>query len=109
MIILTEKAIEKAKEIAASEEIERPNLRVKVIGGKCAGLQYDMYFDDIPPTDFDEIFENDGIQIICDPLSFQYLNGVEIEWVDNITSQGFKFNNPNISRSCGCGASFSVD
>lgn len=106
MITLTEQAIEKAKEILESEKIEVPNIRVRVIGGGCAGFQHDMYFDDIPPTDLDETFNCDGILIVCDPLSFQYLDGAEISWVDSITSQGFQFNNPNITSSCGCGSSF---
>ncbi len=72
-----------------------------------AGFSYDMYFEE-ESTDFDETFEQDGVKIICDPLSLQYLDGVEIGFKDELVAAGFTFDNPNVTSSCGCGSSFSV-
>lgn len=107
MITLTSKAIEMIKNIAISEGIEHNNIRVKIIGGGCAGFSYDMYYEEAP-TDFDEIVEQDGIKVIIDPLSLQYLEDVEIDFATNTVGSGFKFNNPNIKSTCGCGSSFSA-
>lgn len=106
MITITEEAIEKAKEVAEAEGITDLFIRVKILGGGCAGFKYDMYFEEVPPMELDEVFDHDGIKIVCDPLSFQYLDGTEISWEENLLSGGFKFNNPNVSSKCGCGSSF---
>ena len=107
MITITIKAADKIKEIATDEGLEGQNLRVRIIGGGCAGFSYDLYFDDKDPLLLDEEFEDNGIKVVCDPLSYQYLNGVEIDYIDHDFSSGFKFNNPNVSSSCGCGMSVS--
>lgn len=107
MITLTEKAIAKIKEIGLDEELKLL-IRVKTIGGGCNGFENDMYFDELEPTDFDEVYEFDGIKIICDQLSLQYMDGTEIDWEDGEFNQGFRFKNPNISSQCGCGKSFSI-
>ncbi len=108
MIHITENAASKVLEIAAAEDFGGRPLRVKVIGGGCAGFSYDLYFSEDDPLPMDEVFEDKGVTIMVDPLSFQYLDGVEIDYLDGPFASGFKFINPNISSSCGCGSSFSV-
>lgn len=107
MIHITEKAAKKIEEISNEEGIGHYSVRVKVIGGGCAGFTYDMFFDDTV-GEMDEVFELDGVKVITDPLSFQYLDEVVIDYLDGPISAGFKFNNPNTTGSCGCGSSFSV-
>jgi iron-sulfur cluster assembly protein len=82
-------------------------LRVGVVGGGCSGLSYKMDFDDeVKPMD--QVFEDKGIKIVCDLKSFLYLVNTELEFSDGLNGKGFYFNNPNASRSCGCGESFAV-
>ncbi len=107
MIHLTEKAVQKLLEISDAEGFETCTIRVKVVGGGCAGFSYDMTFED-KVGELDEVMEQDAIKIISDPMSFQYIDEVEIDYVDSPIGAGFKFNNPNASGSCGCGSSFSV-
>lgn len=107
MISISEKAVAKIKEIAAGEGITHNTVRVRVVGGGCAGFSYDMFYDETP-GELDEIHEQDGVKVIIDPLSFQYLEGMEIDYVTGPFGDGFKFNNPNVTGSCGCGSSFSV-
>lgn len=107
MITITEKAADKVKEIADAEALHGQGLRLRVIGGGCAGFSYDLYFED-KPTDLDESFEDKGVLLYVDPLSFQYLEGTQIDYVESLHGAGFKFENPNIKGSCGCGSSFSV-
>ena len=107
MISLTSLAAEKVKEIANEEGLESQGLRLRVIGGGCAGFQYDLFFED-SPAPVDETFDSHGIELYVDPLSFQYLDGTEIDFVETVLGAGFKFNNPNVSGTCGCGSSFQV-
>jgi iron-sulfur cluster insertion protein len=107
MLALTEKAAEKVREIAKAESLEGQGLRVQVKGGGCSGFQYDLYFDE-KPTEMDEVIEIQGVQIFMDPLSMQYLEGTQIDYVEGLHGAGFKFENPNVKGSCGCGSSFSV-
>jgi iron-sulfur cluster insertion protein len=107
MITITEKAAEKVKEIADEEGLRGQGLRLRVIGGGCAGFNYDLYFEQ-EPTGMDEAFEDRGIKMYVDPLSFQYLDGTEIDYVETLHGSGFKFKNPNSTSTCGCGQSFSV-
>jgi iron-sulfur cluster insertion protein len=107
MISITQIAADKVNQIAGEEGLEGQGLRLRVIGGGCAGFQYDLYFEEAP-TEFDEQFESRGIQLYVDPLSFQYLDGTEIDYVDGAMGSGFKFGNPNVSSTCGCGSSFNV-
>ena len=105
---ITEKAAEAVINIAKGEGLEGQALRLKVIGGGCAGFSYDLYFEDAI-SDMDEVFESNGIKLCCDTLSFQYLDGCEIDYLDRgISGSGFKFNNPNVTSTCGCGSSFSA-
>src|SRR6185436_6079154 len=107
MITITDAAAEKVQEIAAAEDLAGQGLRLRVIGGGCAGFSYDLYFED-KPTEFDEQFEDRGIKLYIDPLSFQYLDGTEIDYVEGLHGSGFKFSNPSVKSTCGCGSSFSV-
>lgn len=109
---LTELAAEKVHEIRAAENEEAENipphfvLRVKVAGGGCSGFQYDLFFDEGDANDY--VFETQGIKLAADQMSFMYLMGTSIDYVDGLQGAGFKFNNPNVTGSCGCGSSFSV-
>lgn len=106
-LALTKVAAEKVTEIREAEGIEdNYALRVKVIGGGCAGFQYDLYFDE--SADGDNIFLSHDVHLVIDQMSFMYLMGTEIDYVDGLQGAGFKFNNPNTTGSCGCGSSFSV-
>jgi iron-sulfur cluster insertion protein len=107
MLYITEKAAKKIKELSNEEGIGHYSVRVKVIGGGCAGFSYDMCFDD-KVGELDEVCELDDVKVISDPLSFQYLDEAVIDYQDGLISAGFKFNNPNATGSCGCGSSFSV-
>lgn len=108
MIGLTERA---AKEVARIiDEQKLPDgtaLRVGVKGGGCSGFSYTLGFDD-SISEVDQVTELLGVRIVCDPKSFLYLNGTEIDFEDNLMGRGFKFGNPNAAKSCGCGESFSV-
>ena len=82
-------------------------LRVSVKGGGCSGLSYNLDFDNEEKTG-DQFFEDNGIKITLDMKSFLYLAGTELDFTDGLNGKGFNFNNPNASRTCGCGESFSV-
>jgi len=107
MITITDKAAAKVNEIAQAEDLNGQGLRLRVIGGGCAGFSYDLYFED-KPTDMDELFEDKGVKLYVDPLSYQYLENTEIDYVEGVHGSGFKFVNPNAKTSCGCGSSFSA-
>jgi iron-sulfur cluster assembly protein len=82
-------------------------LRVSVVGGGCSGLSYKMDFDnEVKPMD--QVFEDKGIKLVTDLKSFLYLVNTELEFSDGLNGKGFYFDNPNASRSCGCGESFAV-
>lgn len=110
MISITEKAAAKVKEISDSEGIGHYSVRVKVMGGGCAGFTYDMFYED-KASDMDEVVEfkdiDPDIKLIIDPISFQYLEDTTIDWLESSFGGGFKFLNPNVTGSCGCGNSVS--
>lgn len=106
MITLTEIAKQKLKEIAESEGLENQFVRVKLKGGGCSGMMHDMEFTD-QKLDTDELLEFDGIKIIIDPISNQYLENTTIDYLDALMGGGFKFISPDIVTSCGCGKSVS--
>ena len=107
MITLTDRAASKIKEILKSENREGSSLRFGIRGGGCSGFTYTLTFED-NKTASDQIFEDKEIQIIVDPKSFIYLKGTELDYSESLTESGFIFNNPNVTRSCGCGSSFQV-
>ena len=107
LVKLTARAAEKVKAIRAEENIEASlGLRLKVIGGGCSGFSYDLYFDQ--PQEVDQAFESQGVRMLCDQMSLMYLVGTEIDFVESVQGSGFKFTNPNVKSTCGCGSSFSV-
>src|SRR5262245_7170588 len=107
LVSLSDKAAEKVKEIRGEENIEESYaLRLKVQGGGCWGFSYDLYFDQ--PQETDGPFQVKGVKLICDEMSVMYLMGTEIDYVEGLHGAGFKFNNPNVKSTCGCGSSFSV-
>lgn len=106
-VCLTAMAAEKVREIQQSEKIEANyGLRLRIVGGGCSGFSYDLYFDQA--GDGDKALESHGVRIVVDPMSLQYLMGTEIDYVEGLHGAGFKFNNPNVKATCGCGSSFSV-
>ena len=107
LIGLSDKAAQKIAEIRGEENIEDSYaLRLKVQGGGCSGFSYDLYFDQ--STEMDRGFEVKGVKLIADQMSLMYLVGTEIDYVEGLQGAGFKFNNPNVKTTCGCGSSFSV-
>jgi iron-sulfur cluster insertion protein len=107
LVKLTTRAAEKVKSIRAEEKIEDGfGLRLKVMGGGCSGFAYDLFFDQA--QDVDQSFESQGIKMLCDQMSLMYLVGTEIDFIEDVQGSGFKFNNPNVKSTCGCGSSFSV-
>jgi iron-sulfur cluster assembly protein len=108
MITLTNRAASEIKRIVAEQKLpDAVALRVGVKGGGCSGFSYTLGFDDrIAETD--QVFEVDDVRVVCDPKSFLYLNGTQIDFEDNLMGRGFKFGNPNAAKTCGCGESFAV-
>jgi iron-sulfur cluster assembly protein len=106
---ITEKAIKRIRAAMAKEGISptEGGLRLGVMGGGCSGLSYSIKFD-TKPRERDRIFEFDGVRVFVDPKSFLYLHGMTLDYEETLMRQGFNFINPNSTRSCGCGSSFSA-
>lgn len=104
MLYITEKAANKIREISDDEGIGYYIVRVKVLGGGCAGMTHDLFFDD-QINEMDEITEFDGIKVIVDALSFQYLDEATVDYAETDFERGFKIKSPNIKSECGCGKS----
>ena len=107
-ITLTKKAEDKVKEILLDQPEPFAGLRIQVVGGGCSGFQYRMGFDKNFNDQNDEVFEFGGLKVFIDKSSLLYMDGSEVDYVEGLHGAGFKFNNPNVSGSCGCGSSFSV-
>jgi iron-sulfur cluster assembly protein len=108
VIILTDRAVKELHRILQEQKLpEVTALRVGVKGGGCSGFSYTLGFDD-QISETDQLTEVDGVRVVCDPKSFLYLNGTQIDFEDTLMGRGFKFGNPNASKTCGCGESFSV-
>ena len=105
-ISLSERAAAKIRSLLAQQEKESGGLRVKVVGGGCSGLQYKMDLDVERPGD--KVFGDAEAKILVDRKSFLYLNGTELDYNEGLMQSGFSLHNPNVKRSCGCGASFTV-
>jgi len=103
-ITLSDNAVNRIRALVGGHD--NKGLRVKVVGGGCSGLQYKMDLDE--PREGDKVFERDGAKLVIDRKSFLYLNGTEIDYAETLMTSGFNLQNPNVKRSCGCGASFSV-
>lgn len=108
MITITDKAKNKIDNLMQESQMGPTQfLRVSVKSGGCSGLTYNIDFDNEAKSD-DQFFEDKGIKIALDMKSFLYLAGTELDFTDGLNGKGFNFNNPNASRSCACGESFSV-
>lgn len=106
-IKITDIAASKVLEIREAEGIETDmSLRLRVVGGGCAGFSYDLFFDN--KTEVDKQFNVNGVEVVVDQMSLMYLMGTEVDYVESLQGAGFKFNNPNVKSTCGCGSSFSV-
>ncbi len=104
---LTDKAVQQVKRILERENLEGYGLRVAVTGGGCSGFSYGLDFEkDERPGD--SVMEMDGFKVYVDASSAKYLNGTVIDYVSELQGAGFKFNNPNVKSTCGCGTSFST-
>ena len=106
-IQLTDKAAGKIKELIGSNgNTEEQALRVAVRGGGCSGFQYALALDQ--PKSDDHVFEHQGVAVVCDKVSMQFVFGSEVDYVDGLQGAGFVVNNPNVVAACGCGSSFQV-
>jgi iron-sulfur cluster assembly accessory protein len=108
LISITQKAAEKIVEFMKQENKEKLYLRVYVSGGGCSGLSYGMGFEEKPDED-DAIINENGVEVIIDSYSQKYLKGANVDYVESLMGSGFKINNPNVTKSCSCGHSFSTD
>jgi iron-sulfur cluster assembly protein len=108
MITISENAAHKVKQMLQQPELaEKPLIRVSVVSGGCSGLSYKMDFD-AAALETDERFEDKGLTLVCDKKSFFYLIGTELDYSEGLQGKGFHFVNPNASRTCACGESFSL-
>lgn len=107
-VTLTPSAVAKVRELLGDESGEQAGraLRVAVRGGGCSGFQYALAFDQ--PDEDDHHFEFDGVPVVVDKTSMQFVFGSEVDWVDGLQGAGFQVNNPNVVAACGCGSSFQV-
>jgi iron-sulfur cluster assembly accessory protein len=107
MLNLTPTAVTKVQEILEMQEPKPAGLRIAVVGGGCSGFSYSMAFENSPGM-LDKTYTFEGLKIFIDQASLLYLDGAEVDYVDSIEGSGFKFNNPNVKSTCGCGSSFSA-
>lgn len=107
MVQLTETAIGKVAEILSSQEPKPAGLRISVVGGGCSGFSYSMAFENEPGM-LDKTYKYGDLAVFVDQASLLYLDGVEVDYVETLEGSGFKFNNPNVKSTCGCGSSFSA-
>ncbi len=106
-INLSARAVQKVRDLVAEEENQALKLRVYITGGGCSGFQYGFSFEESAAED-DAAIEKDGVTVLVDPMSYQYLVGSEVDYTEGLEGSRFIVNNPNATTTCGCGASFSV-
>ncbi len=106
-LIFTDSAANKVKQLIEEEGNADLKLRVFVSGGGCSGFQYGFTFDEVANED-DTVMTRNGVQLLIDPMSFQYLVGAEIDYTEGLEGSQFVIKNPNATTTCGCGSSFSV-
>ena len=104
---LTPAATAKVREIMASQDPIPAGLRIGVVGGGCSGFQYSMSFENQAGM-MDKVLNFDGLKVFVDATSVMYLNGCVVDYVETLEAAGFKFENPTVKSTCGCGSSFSV-
>jgi len=106
-VTMTPTAIAKVKEIMESQEPKPAAVRLGVRGGGCSGFQYSMQFE-LEKGAMDKEYDFDGLKVLVDGVSAMYLDGCEVDYLETLEAAGFKFNNPNVKQTCGCGSSFQV-
>ena len=106
-VILTSKAVAKVKEIMSQQDPVPAGLRVGVVGGGCSGFSYSMSFENEPGM-MDKVFDMEGLKVYVDATSVMYLDGCRVDYLETLEGAGFKFENPNVKSTCGCGSSFNV-
>jgi iron-sulfur cluster assembly accessory protein len=106
-VVLTDSAITKVREIMATQDPVPAGLRIGVVGGGCSGFQYSMSFENQSGM-MDKVFNFDDLKVFVDATSLMYLNGCVVDYVETLEAAGFKFENPNVKSTCGCGSSFSA-
>ncbi len=104
---LSERAIQKVRDLVAEEENDQLKLRVFITGGGCSGFQYGFTFDELVADD-DTALEQEGVTLLVDPMSLQYLAGSVVDYTEGLEGSRFVVNNPNATATCGCGSSFSI-
>lgn len=108
MVKMTDNARSEVIKMLSQHDLEGSVLRMGVRGGGCSGLSYTLGFDK-EVSEYDQVFElEDGVKVVVDMKSFLYLKGTELDYTTDLIGGGFKFNNPNARKSCGCGSSFQV-
>ena len=107
MIQLTDTAVTKVNEILGIQEPKPAGLRISVVGGGCSGFSYSMAFEN-QSNMLDKTYNFGDLRVFIDQASLLYLDGVEVDYVETLEGSGFKFNNPQVKSTCGCGSSFSV-
>lgn len=109
-ISISDRAIKRIDEIRTEQNVPKDAfLKVGVVSGGCSGLTYDLDFDsNVEPQENDKVFELNGMKVLVDMRSFLYLAGTELDYTDGLEGEGFHFHNPNASRTCSCGESFSI-
>ncbi|HEU5352791.1 MAG TPA: iron-sulfur cluster assembly accessory protein [Terracidiphilus sp.] len=106
-LILTPQAVAKVREIMATQDPLPAGLRIGVVGGGCSGFQYSMAFENQAGM-MDKVYHFDDLKVFVDATSLMYLNGCIVDYVENLEAAGFKFENPQVKSTCGCGSSFNV-
>jgi iron-sulfur cluster assembly accessory protein len=106
-ISLTANAVAKVKEIMGQQNPTPAGLRVSVVGGGCSGFSYSMSFENGSGL-MDKVFDMGGLKVYVDATSLMYLNGCIVDYIETLEGAGFKFENPNVKSTCGCGSSFNV-
>ena len=104
---LTDNAVSKVREIMATQDPLPAGLRIGVVGGGCSGFQYSMSFENQAGM-MDKVYDFNGLKVFVDSTSLMYLNGCVVDYVETLEAAGFKFENPTVKSTCGCGSSFQV-
>jgi iron-sulfur cluster assembly protein len=107
MVQITPTAVNKVREILEAQNPKPAGLRLAVVGGGCSGFSYSMAFEN-KPSMLDKTYDYEGLKVYVDQASMLYLEGAEVDYVETLEGSGFKFNNPNVKSTCGCGSSFSA-
>ncbi len=107
MIQMTDTAVSKVNEILGQQQPKPKGLRLSVVGGGCSGFQYSMAFEN-NQLPLDKVYNYDGLQVFVDQASLLYLDNCRVDYVETMEGAGFKFDNPNVTSTCGCGSSFNA-